>query len=251
MAEPANPTWQAFFDVHAPNYLKNVFTQWTSTEVSFLEEVMGLQKGWRILDMGCGVGRHCIELAKRGYQVVGIDISAGMLEQAREAAKAAGVQIEFIQADAATWSGPTDFDAAICLCEGGFGLVNLDQEPVAHDLGILRSVYRALKPGAPFVLTALNGYAIIRRVTDEMVQAGQFDPASMLAIYPDEWDLPEGKRVVHIKERMFIPPELVGMLRHVGFDVEHVWGGTAGEWGKRPIKLDEIEAMYIAKKPKK
>ena len=53
---------------------------------------------------------------------------------------------------------------------------------------------------------------------------------------------------MQIRERLLIPPEMVSLLRHVGFTVEAVWGGTAGEWGRRPIKLDEVEAMYVAVK---
>ncbi|HMS54460.1 MAG TPA: hypothetical protein PKA27_03590, partial [Fimbriimonadaceae bacterium] len=136
-------------------------------------------------------------------------------------------------------------DAAVCLCEGGVGLAEHSEDPIAHDLAIFKSIYLALRPNAPFVLTAMNGYAVIRQMTDELVAQGRFDPASMLSVYEDEWDLPEGKRTMKIRERLLIPPEMVAMLRHAGFAVESVWGGTAGEWGKRPVKLDEVEAFYF------
>lgn len=71
----------------------------------------------------------------------------------------------------------------------------------------------------------------------------------MLARYVDEWELPEGRVAMMIRERLLIPPEMVAMLRHVGFEVLHVWGGTAGDWGERPVKLDEVEAMYVCKRP--
>lgn len=248
MSGQAQTSWQAFFDAHAPHYLENGFTKNTVAEVRFLLERLNLPPGSSILDMGCGVGRHAIELAKRGYQVTGVDLSAGMLAQARAAAETAGVAVSWIEADGKTYRSSTLFDAAICLCEGGLGLADVDEEPVGHDLAILRSIHAALKPGAPFVLTALNGYAIIRRMTDEHVVNGSFDPTTMLATYQDEWDLPEGKRSMAIRERLFIPPELVAMLRHVGFLVENVWGGTAGDWGERPIKLDEIEMMVWCRK---
>ena len=221
--------------------MENPFTGNTRFEVDFLLDLFDLQPGSHILDVGCGTGRHAHELARRGYQVTGIDISEGMLNEARKVPS----DVNWVLADATKFQSDILFDGAICLCEGGFGLSDLTEDPVTHDLLMLKNIYRSLRPNAPFLLNALNGYATIRQMTDESVASGHFDPASMLSTYQDEWDLPEGKKVVQIKERLFIPPEVVAMLRHVGFTVEGVWGGTAGEWGKRPLKLDEIEAMYF------
>lgn len=248
MPEPSNPTWRAFFDSHAPHYLENVFTKWTATEVTFLEAKMGLRPGMTILDAGCGVGRHAIELAKRGYHVTGVDLSPGMLEKARADAREAGVDVEWVESDLRAFITDDRFDAAICLCEGGLGLIDAGDEPISHDLGILSAINRALNPGSPFICTTMNGYATIRQMTDEAVKAGVFDPATMISHYPDTWNLPEGPVSMRIRERLFIPPEFVAMLMTAGFDVLNVWGGTAGEWGERPVKLDEIEVMYVAKK---
>ena len=77
-------TWEAFFDAHAPVYEDNVFTKNTVLEVDFLLEELSLQPGDSILDVGCGTGRHSIELARRGYAVTGIDLSSEMLARAAE-----------------------------------------------------------------------------------------------------------------------------------------------------------------------
>lgn len=244
----SHPTWREFFNRHAPHYDENPFTQNTRFEVDFMLELFDLPDGARILDMGCGTGRHSIELAQRGYAVTGVDISAGMLAVAHGHALASGVSVDFVESDGTAFIASAPFDAAICVCEGGFGLTDLQDEPVSHDLAMLRSIHSALKQGAPFLLTALNGYAIIRQMTDEMVEQRQFDPSTMIAVYEDTMNLPEGTVQMLIKERQFIAPELVAMLHHVGFRVEHVWGGTAGEWARRPIKLDEVEVMYVARK---
>lgn len=228
--------------------MQNPFTANTRAEVEFLLELLDLPRGSRILDMGCGTGRHAILLAQRGYRVTGVDLSEGMLAEARKAASEAGVEVEWVHEDATQYEPDALFDAAICLCEGAVGLAEPDEEPVGHDLAVLRRIYGALRPNARFVMTALNGYAVIRQMTDELVQEGRFDPANMLSVYEDEWELPEGKKTMQIRERLLIPPEMVALLRHVGFTVEAVWGGTAGEWGRRPVKLDEVEAMYVAVK---
>lgn len=246
---PIEPrSWREFYESHAPHYDQNPFTKNTLVECQFLSEKMKLKPKMRLLDVGCGTGRHAIELAKAGVEVTGIDISPAMLAVAREKAAEAGVNVEWIEADATAWQGPGSFDAAICLCEGGFGLVNHNEDPVTHDLNILRNISASLKPGSPFILTALNGYSIIRRVTDEHVEQQSFDPATMDMIYIDEMNLPEGPTPMLIRERLFIPPEVKSMMFHAGFEVSNIWGGTAGNWGERPLLMDEIEAMYFATK---
>jgi SAM-dependent methyltransferase len=244
-----NP-WQEFFDSHAPYYDQNPFTQNTVAEVDFILSIFPLMPGMSILDMGCGTGRHAIELAKRGFRATGVDISAGMLAEARKKAAEAGVDVAWIHADAAAALdlGAEKFDAAISLCEGGFGLIGQGEDPVAHDLAILKNISGHLKPNAPFLLTSLNGYQVIRQMKDEHVQAGRFDPATMVSNYEDQWDLPEGPRIVRIHERLFIPPEMVRMLAEAGLRCDRVFGGTAGNWGQRPLELDEIEVMYVCRK---
>ena len=240
--------WQAFFDAHAPHYDANPFTQHTKAEVDFFLGLFPIPRGGAILDLGCGTGRHALELARQGFRVTGVDLSDGMLEVARGKAVVDGLDVRFVQADAATYRTDERFDAAICLCEGGPGLIGKGDDAEAHDLAIFRSAANALKPGAPFLLTTLNGYATIRQMQDAIVHEGRFDPATMTSSYEDEWELPEGPRVVQIYERLFIPPEVVRLLKTAGFRVEAVFGGTAGHWAQRPLSLDEVEAMYVCRK---
>jgi ubiquinone/menaquinone biosynthesis C-methylase UbiE len=109
-------TWERFFDAHAPIYDQNEFTKNTSKEVEFLIEELALPPAGLVLDVGCGTGRHSIELAKRGYSVTGLDLSAEMLARARKGSAAAGVEVEWIRADATRFSLPKLYDGAICLC---------------------------------------------------------------------------------------------------------------------------------------
>ena len=240
--------WEEFFDGHAPVYMDNSFTKNTVEEVEFVLEELSLPSGSRILDVGCGTGRHAVELAKRGYQVTGVDISAGMLAEAEKAVREAGVEVEFIHADAAQFTLDRLFDAAICLCEGAFSLLGSEDDPIEHDLAILGNINNALKPGARIILTALNGCRLIRKYSQEDVKRSRLDPLTMVEVSTMEYDTAEGKKTVMVREGGHVPSELVFLLRQAGFSVEHIGGGTAGNWGRRPLDLDEIEMMVIARK---
>lgn len=244
----ARNEWEEFFDGHAPLYMENVFTKNTLAEVDFIIEELKLSPGSRILDMGCGTGRHSVELAKRGYSVTGVDLSSGMLAQAREAASRVGVEVEWIQADATQFKSDSLYDAAICLCEGAFGLLGKNDDPLEQGLSILRNINRALKPDSKLMMTVLNGLALIRKYKQEDVEKGVFDPVTLAEVYPMEYDTPDGKKSMMVRERGFTPTELKLMLGQTGFEVNQIWGGTAGNWGRRKIDLDEIEIMLVATK---
>jgi len=171
-----------------------------------------------------------------------------MLAEAKKTAQKADVKIDWIHVDATKFTSAKSFDAAICLCEGAFGLLGADDEPMEHELSILRNINAVLKPDGKLILTVVNGFNMIRKHTQEDVEKGRFDPITLVEVSPQEYDTPEGKKGVLLKERGFIPTELVMLFRQAGFEVEHIWGGTAGNWGKRKIDLDEIEIMVVAGK---
>ena len=238
--------WETFFDAHAPIYDENVFTKSTLKEVDFLIEELALKPGAAILDVGCGTGRHAVELAKHGYKITGIDLSAAMLKEAREKARTAGVEINFIRADATDFTLPAKFDAAICLCEGSFGLLGHRDDPINQPLAILSNISKSLKKRAKVILTVLNATFMIRRFTNQDVAEGRFNLLTM----EESSELPprEGMPPIKMRERAFVPTELTLLCRLAGLNVINIWGGTAGNWGRRNIDLDEIELMLVAQK---
>lgn len=240
--------WEEFFDSHAPHYMNNGFTKNTVAEVDFLIKELKLSEGSRILDVGCGTGRHSIELARRGYKVTGVDLSSGMLAEASKTAAEANVTVDWVHGDAAKFTSAETFDAVICLCEGAFGLVGRNDDPVEHDTAVLKHISDVLKPTGCFILTTLNAYFTVRSLTQEHVDSGRFNPVTMIDHYVDEWDLPEGRKQVEVKERRYFPFELKQMFAQAGLQVENIWGGTAGKWNRQPIGLDEIEVMVTASK---
>jgi 2-polyprenyl-3-methyl-5-hydroxy-6-metoxy-1,4-benzoquinol methylase len=118
--------YEELFANYAKTYDTESFTTGTLGEVDFLEKEFDGDKTKAILDIGCGTGRHAIELARRGYSITGIDLSASQLERARQKAKEAGVRIKLLQLNACSLAFKNEFDFAIMLCEGGFSLQETD-----------------------------------------------------------------------------------------------------------------------------
>ena len=231
--------------------MDNVFVKATDKEVPFLIDILGVPDGGAILDVGCGTGRHSVGLAANGYQLTGFDLSPGMLAEAQKAADSAGVNIELIQGNATAMSFDSRFDGAICLCEGAMCLIGEGEDPLEHDLAVLRGILRALKPGARAVINCLNGIKKFRQYTPEDVSAGRFDPMTTIERFELEFDDDDGRKSVFSgRERGIVPSEFRLLLIHVGFEVEHLWGGTAGNWGKRPVEMDEYELMAVVRRPK-
>ena len=113
-------------------------------EVDFLERVFSQCSQVsvrRVLDVGCGTGIHSIELARRGYEVLGVDLSQKMIEVAREKSRAAEVTgVYFLQADATRLEFEEEFDAAIAM----YGVISYFTRD-ENLLEFLRSLRRALK----------------------------------------------------------------------------------------------------------
>lgn len=238
--------WERFFDAHAPNYEENVFTKNTMAEMDFLLGVLDLPAGGSVLDIGCGTGRHAVEFAKRGYKVTGVDLSAAMLARGAAAAAAARVHVDWVHADATAFALPDRYDAAVCLCEGAFGLLGEGDDSIEQPLSILGNLSRCLKPQAKVVFTVLNGVAMLRRYQNTDVAAGSFDPLGLVessAMPPQA-----GLAAIAVRERGFVPTELRLLFRLAGLAVLDMWGGTAGNWGRRPLDLDEMEIMVVARK---
>ncbi len=242
-----NP-WQYFFDRYATRYDDEVFTKNTEAEVDFIVEHTNTPPGGAILDLGCGTGRHSVPLALRGFRVTGVDISDGMLDIAKRRMRESGVSIEFIRADAVSFMRANSFNTIICLCEGAFCLHCEDDDTLRRDETILRNIVTSLKPGGVVILNALSALRAVRAATEQTVESGQFDPMTMTERSDVHDLLPEASSEGKLRERFYTAPELRRVAEDVGLRVRGVYGGTAGDWGFRPVTLDDYELMLIGTK---
>jgi len=220
----------------------------TREEVDFVEKVLGLESGSRVLDLCCGHGRHSIELAARGYSVVGLDFDAPSLERAREAAETRGVEVEFIQRDMRDISFKRQFDACINMFTA-FGYL----ESEAEDLKVLQAVAEALKPGGKFLLDVINREWLMRNYQPRgwlenpeggrLLEERGFDLLTSrnnvrwIYIKPDgsTWE-------THHSLRVYTLTELAQMLNGVGLSVEAVCGG----FDEGPYTLDNRRLIILA-----
>jgi len=247
--------YETLFENFASSYEKEVFTQGTMQEVDFIEQEISSDKTKRILDVGCGTGRHSIELARRGYNVTGFDLSNDQLARARENAARANVSIEFFKQDARNFNFHEKFDVAIMLCEGSFPLMETDE----MNFVILQNIFKSLKPGGKVIFTTLNGlFPLFHSVKDFMdanMTNGATNPITFdLMTFRDysEYTINDddgNPRLLHCNERYYVPSEINWLLKSIGFAAISIFGCTKGEYSREILlKTDNYEMLVIANK---
>jgi hypothetical protein len=136
----------------------------------------------------------------------------------------------------------------ICLCEGAVCLLTDEEDPLERDMVILRNIRRSLRPGGTLVLNVLNASRALRAVDDEAVRTSRFDPVNLTELSDVTHCLPDAPIALRLRERYYTAPEIRRMVQAAGMTVRGVHGGTAGNWGLRPIELDEYEIMVIGQR---
>ena len=231
-----------------PAYLRYSFTMGTEQEVSFLVDALDLGPGARVLDVGCGPGRHANALAARGFEVVGVDISERFIALARQNSPP-GTSVTFERADARSLAFDSEFDAVISLCQGAFGLSGGGDDVVTAldpDRAVLEGMARALRPGGRLALSAFSAYFQVRYLGE----ADSFDAERGVnhehttVRNEDGVDAP-----VDLWTTCFTPRELRLLAESAGLRPDHVWSVTPGEYAARPPNIDLHEFLMLATRP--
>ncbi|NQT31933.1 MAG: methyltransferase domain-containing protein [Deltaproteobacteria bacterium] len=227
-----DPKWyKELFENMGIEYEDYPFTKDTETEVAWMVKEYLTSPEMKILDVGCGTGRHAINLATKGYKnITGIDLSPGMIGAANKVAKEQNVQVDFRVCDARELPFQNEFDAALCLCEGAFSLLEND----AENYKVLKAVHQSLKKNGIFILTTLN-----------LFREGKFDPMTCRIETEIEITQKDGQRkTLKCSDRSYTFPELKWVLEQHGFKVI----SGANPFSKEPIQHGTFEFMVVSTK---
>ena len=239
---PGRHWFEDIADHVGPAYLRYSFTMGTEQEVDFLVELLGLEPGMRVLDVGCGPGRHTNALAALGIETVGLDISQRFVD----VGASAGVDgATFVRGDARAMAFDEEFDAAISLCQGAFGLGGPpdvgDPQNLSADTAVLQGIAAALRPGGRCAVSAFSSYFQVRWLeeTDTFDAGGGVNHERTELL-----DAEGGRAEADLWTTCYTPRELRLMLSGVGLHVESI---SSVEQTNRPAPAAApgIEAMVI------
>ena len=244
--------YEELFSNYADTYESEIYTQGTLGEVDFIENELNHDKNCKILDIGCGTGRHAIELTKRGYSVTGVDLSESMLKKAREKAETAGLSIDFQLADARKLPFEQEFDLAIMLCEGAFPLMETDE----MNFEILKNAAKALKKDGKFIFTTLNGFYPLYHSVKEFIESNRekgsfensFDLMSFREISTLEIQDDDGNsKVLECNQRYYMPSEISWLLRTLNFSNINIFGCKIGNFSRDDVlTTEDFEMLVVA-----
>lgn len=220
--------WETFQRVmFTPERLEN-----TSAEVDNIIKLLDIKAGSHILDLCCGIGRHTLELARRGFTITGVDRTPAYLKKAEKQAKQERLDVEFIRSDIRDFKRPNSFDVALNLFSS-FGYF----EDAEDDRKVVENIYESLKPGGKVIMD-LMGKEILARIFRERDWSEE-DGHLLLqerklsqnwGWIDSRWILFKDNRRIEqtISHRLYSAVELSALLAEEGFSSIQVYGDLEG-----------------------
>jgi SAM-dependent methyltransferase len=245
----AMPWWEDYFgELYLRLLEATLAPDQTAREVAGVMTMLKLRPGARILDVGCGQGRHAVPLAGTGYHMTGLDRSTYLLQKAREAADAVSVDVHLVRGDMRSLPWRQAFDACINLLTT-FGYFEDEEE----NEETLRQMGRVLKPGGVLILDVSNrDYYLLRSWPYTWRRCGpavileenSFDAETSRFTTKFTWLEGAQRESVTHAVRYYTAPELKGMLRRAGLVSEAVYGDFDGS----PFSLDSQRLIVVARR---
>lgn len=246
---PPGPDLPAFYvplmEFQGADYERNAFTKGTAAEVAALVDRLGLEHGTRVLDVGCGTGRHLRAIAvDPGCTGLGVDVSPSLVEVAAAQAPSG---VRFAVGDARTLgdvpavheSGP--FDVAWTLCQGAFGT-----SPTT-DRDVVAALAAAVRPGGTVVVTAFHALFAARHLVD----GDAYDVVHGVHHQATEVRGPDhARRTFDLWTTAYTVGEAVRLVQDVGLHVEEVVGCEPGRYDATEVRLDDPELLVVARRPR-
>jgi SAM-dependent methyltransferase len=224
----------SFWETFGPVMFTEERVKAACAEVDSILALMDLPPGGNLVDLPCGVGRHSLELARRGFHVTAVDRTARYLDDAKNQAAKEGLSIEFVQSDMRVFGRPNTFDGAINLFTslGYF-------EDESDDVMVTRNFALSLKPGAHLVVDTIGKEVLARRFRgkewrsqsdgslwlEEVKVIGAWQRTETRWILIRGTDRIEGNFTV----RLYSGTELEALLKRAGFSEVALYGNLAGK----------------------
>jgi SAM-dependent methyltransferase len=221
-----------FFDDDYLRIYNHSFTpDKTAAEVEFIGDTLALPHGSKVLDLACGVGRHAIGMARRGFRVTGVDFNARYLERAAHDAHLAGADVRWLAADMRELSFEREF-AGVYSFFTSFGYFS-----DAENEQVLARITRSLEAGGQLLLDLINRERLLlhpqHRTWDQrddgslMMEEVTFDVRRSRVISRLTLIESQGPRLMKEFElRVYTCAELTALLARHGLEVRAVWGGA-------------------------
>ena len=235
--EPGSHWFEPIAEHLGAAYLRYSFTKGTEQEVDFLVDALALVPGMRLLDVGCGPGRHAHSFARRGIEVVGVDISHRFVELAAAEAPPGAT---FVRADARALAYDAEFDASVSLCQGAFGLVG-----PGPDEEVLAGMARALRPGGRVAVSAFSSYFSVKYQTDATFDAGAATASETTEVRSESGEAKQ----VDLHTTCYTPRELRLLAERAGLAVEAVWSVEPGAYRRDEPTTESAEFLLLAHLP--
>jgi SAM-dependent methyltransferase len=228
---PSDWTQDYFDDTYRRLFLDTVDPLRTESQIGQLLKLCSLLPGARVLDVGCGIGRHSLALASRGFNVTGVDMNPSYISICRQRAAALGVTADFRVADSRTMSLDLQADLAVSLWSS-FGYYGEN-----GDLQVLKRIAEHVRTGGHILIDVENRDYIVKHFVpqewrvngdDIILERRRFDAVegtvSTKRIVVSGTERHEYGRVL----RMYTARELNALLDSAGLCVEHWYGDYDG-----------------------
>ena len=246
------PWYEELFDERYLDFYSELRERPLATEdAEFVHQALALGPRSRLLDLGCGMGRHAVALARHGYRVTGVDLSEVLLGRARALAQQHKLDVELVRRDMRHIADLGPFAACICL----YTVLGYFEDD--DNRAVVRAVSQALEPGGLFMLDVTNPLAWHSRWPGERWretpsgitrEKAHYEPITGRLVSERTLFRNDGQRVEvpPSSVRMYAPHEIAAVLAQAGFVVEQLHGGLGGEPFDYKRSLVQV---WVARKP--
>jgi SAM-dependent methyltransferase len=223
------------------------WTDRTGPEVDRVAKILQPRGDERVLDLACGSGRHSLELRRRGFSVVGADISHDLIEIARRDAAEEDLDVDFVLSDLRDLEFEDEFDLVLNLNDGAIGYLESDEE----NLRTFEVISRALRPGGRNLVQLPN----VLYAKERLPQRSWIPASDMIELVEHRWDKKarrmEGKMVaarfgevledldgIEFSQRLYSVDELRQIYASVGMELLTVYHGSGRPRAPKPGQFE-------------